>query len=102
MPHDFLDQVEPTEYEKRLDELQADFDRKKSALIREIALKNNPYKVGDVVTDHMGSIRIESIGVSMLSGRPSCFYNGVILTKQGEPSKLKHNKRAADQSNLIK
>ena len=58
---------------------------------------NNPYKVGDVFTDHIGSIIIESIS-DHFTGNPCCVYYGVELKKDGTPRK-DGSKRHAYQSN---
>lgn len=50
---------------------------------------NNPYKVGDIFTDHIGSIKIEKIGYNIDLGRyrPYCVYIGAELKKDGTPKK---------------
>lgn len=77
------------EYNKRLTDLEREFEVKKNQLAKECAISNNTYKVGDTVTDHIGSIKIESIGFSY--GRygkiPYSVYNGPVLTKKGVPKK---------------
>jgi len=47
-----------------------EYEENKTALNIEYANANNPYAIGDVFTDHMGSIRIESIEYS------NTYYNG--------------------------
>jgi len=65
---------------------------------------NNPYKIGDVFTDHIGSIEITQfskwshIGLSII---PCMVYEGYILTAKGERRK-DLQKRSAWQSNDIK
>ncbi len=72
-----------------------------NSLNRECALSNNKYQVGDIVTDHIGSIKIESIGVeiSFGSGIPTCTYAGLELKKDLTPTK-KLTKRQVWQSNI--
>lgn len=58
---------------------------------------NNPYKVGDIFTDHIGSIVIENIK-PYCSDEPCCVYYGTELKKDGTPRK-DGSKRQAWQSN---
>ena len=55
--------MEYQEYEDRLRELKVEFEQKKTKLVKEYVDANNPYKIGDKVTDHYQnvSIRIEKI-----------------------------------------
>lgn len=65
---------------------------------------NNPYKIGDTFTDHIGSIKIEKIKYDFYpfgGSTPCCIYFGVELLKNGTPNK-RGNKRMAWQSNEIK
>ena len=48
-------------YEKELKALEQEFELRKRNLIKLYAQKNSPYKVGDIVKDHIGSIIIEKI-----------------------------------------
>ena len=76
---------------------------KKEAIV-EYCDANNPYKIGDVFTDHMGSILIEEIKYTNFNNihrTPSCIYHGVQLNKNGTVSKL-GNKRDAYQIKDIK
>lgn len=89
------------DYKSRLRQLAIDYEKAKQNLAREYALANNPYKVGDIFTDHIGSIAIERIGVYLSSDAPHCVYNGLELKKDGTSTK-RGNKRDAHQSNDIK
>ena len=62
-------------------------------------MEHNPYKIGDVVEDHIGKVIIESITISIHTDPPTCVYYGVIINKDGSKSKL-NKKRAAFQANL--
>jgi hypothetical protein len=89
------------EYQLKLNQINKDYELKLKSLAKECALSNNPYKIGDVVTDHMGSIKIEQIqftlgGVNL----PQCAYTGIELTKKGEPNK-RGTKRRIYQSSII-
>lgn len=92
----------PEQYKQGLKHLEDQFDKDKLELAREYALANNPYKVGDKVTDHIGSIIIEGISISRGSrygDLPSCVYSGTALTKKGVPTK-RNDKRTVWQQNI--
>ncbi len=59
----------------------------KRILNREYALSHNNVKIGDIVTDHLGSVQIESIRIYHHEP-PSCIYRGTCYTKTGKPCKL--------------
>lgn len=50
--------MEYQEYEDRLRLLKKEHEEKRMKLIKEYVDSNNPYKIGDVVTDHACSIII--------------------------------------------
>lgn len=89
------------EYTNKVAELTEKFELDKQSLRREYALSNNPYKVGDIVTDHIGSIVIEKIQhtISITHQYPFCVYTGLELKKDGTPTK-KESKRAVYQTNI--
>ncbi len=91
------------EWEQEQASLIRDFERKKAALIERIALTNNELNIGDTVTDHIGSIRIEKIRPANTYGStmPICIYYGPELRKDGTP-KLNGAKRDLYQSNISK
>lgn len=73
-------------------------------LRRKYALANNPHKIDDVVTDHIGSLIIKQIGVTVGLGSdyPSCFYLGIEVKKDGKTAFKKQTGRKVYQSNLSK
>ena len=90
------------EYEDRLRELKVEFEQKKMKLVKEYVDANNPYKIGDKVTDHYQnvSIRIEKIDYHLsLYGTPCAVYYGPELKKDGTPKK-NGNKTYIYQTNL--
>ena len=88
------------EYEDRLRELKLEFEQKKTKLVKEYVDANNPYKIGDKVTDHVCSIRIEKIKYHIsLYGTPCAVYYGPELKKDGTPKK-NGNKTYIYQTNL--
>lgn len=91
------------EYKSKLNEINKDYELKLKSLDKDYALSNNPHKIGDIVTDHIGSIKIEQIKIGSLSFSstlPCCVYYGIELNKKGEPNK-RGKKRTVYQSNLL-
>jgi hypothetical protein len=89
--------------DNQLAQLLADYEQSRKELIKRYCIANNPYTVGDVFTDHLGSIKIEQIKYSAgstISG-PKCVYFGPELKKNGTP-KLSGAKRFAYQTNEVK
>lgn len=90
------------EYIKKQKELDSEFYSKKEELMKEFVRSNNPHKIGDKVTDHMGTIIIETMSYDWgFDNTPNAVYRGVELTKGGTPS-IKQYNRSVYQSNLIK
>jgi len=81
------------EYKHELNLLQTEFDNKKEQLYSKYAFANNLVKIGDNVTDHFHTIKVESIKVHGhqvcfhyaidYSQKPNCVYFGSELTKTG-------------------
>lgn len=94
--------MEFEDYKLKLQELEKEFSIKKENLKKQYAFENNPYKIGDIVTDHIGSIKIESIvpTIPFLSNEPSCYYEGIELKKDLTPKK-KGDKRMVYQGNIV-
>ena len=89
------------ELEHKLKELEQEYVLKKKEVMRQFCDANNPYKVGDKFTDHIGTIIIEKIRYSYtVAGTPSCIYFGTELKKDGKP-KNNNDKRNAWQSNDV-
>ncbi len=90
------------EYQDRIKQIDAKHKKMKTDLAIEYAKSNNPYKVGDIVEDHIGKIRIERICISkIIIDYPCCTYYGVELKKDGTPCKRQTN-RGIHQSNILK
>lgn len=90
------------EYLQKLEELEIELKNKKVELMRDFVIENNPYKIGDKVTDHIGSIIIEKIGFSWgYNNNPCATYFGTELKKDGTPTK-RLTKRTVWQSNIVK
>ncbi len=77
------------EYLKAKKALEEECEIKKKHLAREFAFSNNPVKIGDIITDHYKTIRVEKLLYGYNLGTPfSCmFYCGTRLNKKGEPAK---------------
>ncbi len=90
------------EYQELLQIEHNNFLARKNLLAKKYALSNNPFQIGNIITDHMGSILIRSIKISFAFNNttPECVYYGIELKKDGKPCKKQTN-RGAWQSNLI-
>ena len=88
-----------TQYKDEIDKIKKEAEIKKFAISKKYALSNNPIKIGDKVTDHIGTIKVEGIGVFM-EPVPSCIYRGVCYTKAGKPVKS-NEKRNVYQDNIF-
>jgi hypothetical protein len=86
------------QYKEKVRELVIEFKNNKKQLAKEFALANNPYKVGDIFTDHIGSVKVEKISVYLSLDIPSCVYEGLVVKSDGTPAK-KLGKRSAFQVN---
>lgn len=71
--------------EKRM-ALQRECNDKQEELRKQYAIEHNPVKVGDIVTDHYHTIRVEKMSI-FGSPIPYMIYRGTELTKQGVPKK---------------
>jgi len=89
------------EYYERINTIDAEAKKKRLIVNREYALSNSHIKIGDMVTDHIGTICVESIGIYNSTRLPSCIYKGTCYTKTGKPFKSK-DKRQAYQCNLVR
>lgn len=90
-------------YKAHIAEIEKEMQAKKDKLIREYASANNPYKIGDIITDSIGSLIIEKINFVRPSYNtlPSCVYYGTELKKDGTPMK-RQSKRPIYQNYIIK
>ena len=88
------------ELEQGKKDLEIEYDKKRYALYRQYALANNPYNIGDIVTDHIASVKIEKIGIYVSFGESCCTYTGIQLNKDGKPNKRQDHTQIF-QSNII-
>lgn len=88
------------EYETKEKELESNYIKERNALARYYAIIHNPYKIGDIITDHKETIKIEVIKVYLDFKNPCCCYSGTILNKDLTPNKK--NKKSNIYQNNIK
>lgn len=90
-------------YQKEVKKIEDEKELKIRELMREFAIANNPYKKGDIITDHIGSIIMESFKIYRPSynSLPSCVYYGIELKKDGTP-RVRQEKRPLYQINIVK
>lgn len=90
-------------YKEKIKELEDELSNRKNILTRDYVFSNNPYKVGDIVSDAMGKIRIENIKYSYgiySSDNPCAVYYGIVINKNGSESKRKEIRKIY-QHNVI-
>lgn len=76
------------ELESRLELIRKNAEAAELEAIKEYCFSNNTVKVGDIFTDHYGSIRVEEIkALPSCTGRHQCVYFGSELTKKLETKK---------------
>ena len=82
--------------------LKEEFEAKKKQLAREFAYSNNVVKIGDIITDHYKTIRVEKFlcGYDFVSRMPCMFYRGTRLNKKGEPVKREADDNRISQTDI--
>lgn len=97
------------EYKEKINELEKEFETKKITLWSTYASANNSVQIGDIITDHQGSLKVERIGTFIKNEQdaPSeCYYYGIIVLKNGAFKKVRGKDtfeyRKVYQSNIIK
>lgn len=90
------------EYLKVKKALEAEFEEKKKQLAREFAYSNNDVKIGDIITDHYKTIRVEKFlwGYDFFSHMPCMFYRGTRLTKNGQLAKREAEDNRVAQTDI--
>lgn len=88
------------EYKTALDLLAIEHKKQLEIVHKEYATSNASHKIGDIVSDTLGPIRVEKTWVYLGLGEfPDMVYYGTELTKKLEPTK-RGNKRSVYQSNI--
>ena len=75
------------EYKNQVKLLQEEHERKRFRLAFEYAISNNNVQVGDFVTDHVGTIKVDKISMFYDKEIPSLIYYGQEYTKTGKQLK---------------
>jgi sortase (surface protein transpeptidase) len=91
------------EYREELLKIDKITKSKKAVLLAKFVEANSTFRIGDIATDHIGSIRIEEINIELpYYGKhaPTFIYLGVRLTKKGTPFK-NGEQRIIHQCNLV-
>jgi len=90
------------EYKNKKSVIEHDYNKRLRALAMDYASSNSSVIVGDIVTDHIGSVLVDNIKFSMSSANknPTCVYYGVELTKKMQPRKS-GSVRGVWQTNLL-
>lgn len=88
------------ELKNKIQILTDQYEKDVKSVKRDYIDSNNPKKIDDIVTDHIGSIKIENIAYDFYSTPPRAVYYGVELKKDLTPTK-RETKRKVWQSNLI-
>lgn len=91
------------EYNEKMKAAKLELERKQDAINIEYAESNNPYKVGDIIEDHIGKGQIISWSPTKLylENYPCLLYKCHNLLKSGKVSK-KEPIRNIYQRNIIK
>lgn len=90
------------EYLKAKKALEEECEIKKKHLARKFAYSNNPVKIGDIITDHYKTIRVEKFlcGYDFGSRFPCMYYRGTRLSKKGEPVKRDADDNRVSQTDI--
>jgi len=94
-----VDEVDFEELKAKLAGIEERASERKKDAIREYCLGNNTVKIGDIVADHIGSVKVERILVEYSLTRPQCVYVGAELKKDLTPRK-DGSKRSVYAQNL--
>lgn len=94
--------MSPEEYLSSLKIIEDEMLVKKRQLNKLYVKSNNKYRIGDIVTDHLGSILVQELLYSfpLDSKVPCALYKGQILNKDGSIKK-NASQRTVWQTNLI-
>ncbi|SRR3972149_3709259 len=79
--------MEEAEYNKKLQQINVDYESAKRALYQEYGLSKAIYKVGDIINDTIRTMLIDKITVSVSFGVVDPVYHGFELRKDLTPKK---------------
>ena len=94
------------EYLEKIKDIRKRCQDEINALGVEYAKSNNPYKIGDVISDGVETIKIGRVQpvlasyIHVSAGFPVCRYYGVQLKKDGTPKKRQDPTSSIYQSNI--
>jgi hypothetical protein len=90
------------ELKSKIAKLESKMVEDKNKLLRNFIDVNNPYKIGDIITDHIGSIKFDELRYSWggFSSKPTAVYHGLEIRKDGVPKK-NGNRRGVYGSNIL-
>lgn len=73
------------EYDELLNKIRTETQEKEKNLARQFAMSNNTVKVGDIVSDYAGRVKVTKVKFTMVGARnyPECVYEGNELNKDG-------------------
>ncbi len=98
--------MDKEEYKKRVAEMEARHEKESLDLAIAYAKANNPYSVGDILTDGRATIRVERIKYSRgsiwggFTEFPFCVYEGTALKKDLTPRKVSPFRDRIIQTNV--
>lgn len=84
--------MELAEYKEKVRIIKKRADEQICVVAKEYAFSHNVVSVGDIVTDHIGSIKVEQIKYTM-DDIPACVYYGQELKKDKTPKKIQSTRR---------
>ena len=93
--------MEYEEYKNKVAGEHAELRNRLNKLAKDYAFANNTVREGEMVTDNIGTIKVEKIRFSITLDVPVCVYSGRTYTKKGKPTKANTN-RDVWQSNLVR
>jgi len=81
--------MDELEYKKQLSILKKEHNKAVHDLDLKFITSNNIIKKGDIITDHIGPVKVDQIQVGqvMCNSIPVAVYHGVCMTKAGKPFK---------------
>ena len=71
------------EYDIGLKLLEKEYDTKCAELMKKYALSNNSVIVGEIISDHTGTIQVESAKFYLEKRNPCMIYYGKLVNKNG-------------------
>jgi hypothetical protein len=83
------------DYKIKNKQLEDNFEKDKTQLTKDFINSNNPYSIGDIISDKLGSIKIEKIQYYCPKSKlekPCAVYVGQIYTKNQTPTKSKKHR----------